>query len=86
MLISPLTPFDALSWQLAMGVDVCVEKTPQALKAVASREPLVVSEKTPATRHAPPVAVLPSIATAVAEARALADAATTRADCLDGLH
>jgi uracil-DNA glycosylase family 4 len=80
MLISPLTPFDALSWQLAMGVDVCVEETPQALKAVASREPLVVSEKTPATRHAPPVAVLPSIATAVAEARALADAATTLAE------
>ncbi len=80
MSFSALTPFDALSWQLAMGADLCVETDPQTLRAeikpaISAPELRTFAKSLPAG-----AASLPSIATAVAEARALANAATTLAE------
>ena len=81
MEISPLTALDALSWQLAMGVDACVESEPQTLRpevtATTQNKP---SAQQAAPAQKPSATPLPSIATAVAEARALADASTSLAE------
>lgn len=85
-------PIDALAWQAEMGVDLCVEETPQKAEVYAfPTGPAVAPESAPgqmarphtqAERPAPgattPQTATPpaSIAAAIAEARALADAAT----------
>ena len=84
---------DALAWQSEIGVDLCVDDAPQMLRDFKKTE--IKAAPPPTTRadntqtaalfDLPPVkfapsAVLSSIAAAVAEARALADAATTLAE------
>ncbi len=81
---------DTLAWYAEMGVDLCVEAEPQEIKAIPKHSPLAAEPKSaprdsgsaqlaePATRSpAGQTAPAPSlsIAAAVAEARALADAA-----------
>ena len=75
-----LTSMEALSWQLAMGVDLCVEHEPQILRAATKHAPLAAAHApSPAAQHASPTP-LPSIDSAAAEARTLADAANNLAE------
>jgi uracil-DNA glycosylase family 4 len=85
--------FDALAWQREMGADACVEATPQRAEVVTKLAPVahaksVNTEKSsPAPREIPRASVpaasaqaVSSITAAIAEARALADAASTLAE------
>ena len=91
-ILSNLNAMDALAWQAEMGVDLCVEAEPQVLKkGVSSLRSPVVSKKNEFETQNTPLKQesslttgdrrleTSSIATAVAEARALADAATNLA-------
>ena len=80
MAFSSLNAFDALSWQLAMGVDLCVENEPQALRGETAPTAILTTDRPIENFVAKKSAPLPSIATAVAEARAAADAATSLAE------
>ena len=93
--VANFDPIDALAWQAEMGVDLCIESTPQRLRAA---EPALSTAQTRQNAHSnhqataysepatPQIALvkntpapsepLQSIATAIADARALADAAT----------
>ncbi len=81
-------PIDTLRWYAEMGVDLCVEPEPQRLKAEVitlyqSHPPATSAEKKSAepTRPAPVKVEAPaSLSAAVADARALADGATTLAE------
>ena len=93
--VAHFDPIDALAWQAEMGVDLCIESTPQRLRApepalstTQTRQPAhsnhqATAYSEPATpqialvKNTPaPTEPLQSIATAIADARALADAAT----------
>ena len=72
---------DFLAWYDQMGVDLCVEESPQiltALEHVASAQTTVSqsASRPESVKPAAPVAPPTSIADAVAEARTLADAAS----------
>lgn len=87
--------FDSLRWYAQMGVDICVEDAPQVVKPEAAPLPTqtlyqsapTAAQAAPSNNRsalepmaAPATSAPPaSIATAVAEARALADAATNLA-------
>ena len=89
-ILSNFNPVDALAWQVEMGIDLCVEAEPQILnKEVMRRESFVArqeesriqnsefGEESSGTTHNVRLATPApsSIAQAVADARALADAA-----------
>lgn len=67
--------FEALAWQYAMGVDLCVEETPQILQAPARVAPPPIPAPSPTRPEA-----APALNDAVTAARTLADAAETLAD------
>lgn len=81
-------PLSALEWLLDMGADACVEMQPQRIERAAPEA--VSATQTPRPAAAPVVpraaaqptapAPSPSLAAAVADARALADAATSLAE------
>lgn len=91
-MLSTAQAIDYLSWYAEMGVDSCVEDAPQVIKAqivanapAAATKPAlsVPSEQPrPALKAEPAAPSLPlaSIAEAVAQARAAADAASTLAE------
>lgn len=74
-----------LQWHVEMGVDLCIEETPQAairapsVTAELSPVPSVSLPPLPAARpaSAPLAETVPALAAAIAEARALADASTS---------
>ncbi len=71
-----------LGWQLEIGADACVELEPQVIRASAPA--MAADHARPTQKPAAPIAASAapnlSIAGAVAEARALAEAATTLAE------
>ena len=79
---NPSEALDFLAWYDQMGVDLCVEESPQLIKAAELAAPakatptMAASQPMPASKPAAPATPPTSIADAVAEARALADAAT----------
>jgi uracil-DNA glycosylase family 4 len=91
-MLSTPQAIDYLSWYAEMGVDSCVEDSPQVIKAeivanaqVAAIKPtpsVPSDQQRPAPKAEPVAPALPlaSIAEAVAQARAAADAATTLAE------
>ena len=91
-MLSTAQAIDYLSWYAEMGVDSCVEDAPQVIKAqivakapsaATKPAPSVPSEQPrPALKAEPATPALPlaSIAEAVAQARAAADAASTLAE------
>ncbi len=90
MQFSPKTNLmDMISWHAEMGADLCVEDTPQVLKAEilpikakASPEPL---KTTPQITPAPKPSLV-SIAQAVTDARTAADAASTLAELKEAVR
>lgn len=94
-LFSPALAYDALAWQAEMGVDLCVDDTPQVIRAEArsqsaplNRESIAQSQPSERSTSATTTtlsmlstaptaqsAASSAVADAVAEARALADAA-----------
>ncbi len=90
---SPALAYDALAWQADMGVDLCVEELPQTIhgepkpprpsvstnsESFEARESIVPTAFE--MRKAAPAPSSSAVAEAVAEARALANAAGTLAD------
>jgi DNA polymerase len=91
-MLSTAQALDSLSWHAEMGVDSCVEDAPQVIKAqIVAKAPSAATKPAPSVpsdqpRPAPkaeltaPALPLASIAEAVAQARAAADAASTLAE------
>lgn len=85
-ILSKLNVLDTIAWHAEMGVDFCIEAKPQVLRAerAVSAPKLAPIEKTDIPKQAAAASreVTPSlsIAQSVAEARALANAATTLAE------